>query len=469
MREAAKFGTSGLRGLVDDLSDEVCYRITRGFLQHMRRVAGIGRGPVFVAHDLRPSSPRISAAVAAAIRDAGLDLVYAGAVPTPALALASLGRAVPGVMVTGSHIPFDRNGIKFYRPDGELTKKDEAPVLALQPEAPADLVLPTLPAPDETVAERYLARYERAFGGVMDGMRVGLYQHSAVGRDLNATLFERLGAEVVPLGRSDIFVPIDTEAVSASDRERGRLWAREKALDALVSTDGDGDRPLLGDETGTFLRGDALGILCARFLQADAVVTPVSSTTAIERSESFRTVRRTRIGSPHVLAAMTELTANHERVVGFEANGGFMTASPVAVNGEALAPLPTRDAVLPVLATVALARREGVALSGLAATLPQRFTASDRLVDRPSDASLAFLASLEADHAAQRRLLDGLGSIAKADATDGLRMTTERDEIVHLRPSGNAPEFRVYVEAASPERAEELLALGLERLSVALG
>ncbi len=52
-----------------------------------------------------------------------------GRVPTPALALAGLARVVPSIMVTGSHIPFDRNGIKFYTPRGEISKQDEQPIL----------------------------------------------------------------------------------------------------------------------------------------------------------------------------------------------------------------------------------------------------------------------------------------------------------------------------------------------------
>ena len=60
-----------------------------------------------------------------------------------------------------------------------------------------------------------------------------------------------------------------------------RQWAGERKLDAIVSTDGDGDRPLVADETGRFLRGDLVGALTARFLGADAIVTPVTSNSAL--------------------------------------------------------------------------------------------------------------------------------------------------------------------------------------------
>ena len=103
---------------------------------------------------------------------------------------------------------------------------------------------------------------------------------------------------------------IDTEAVQA----RGRALAQgnglaEQAFDAIVTTDGDADRPLITDETGEWLRGDLLGLLCARELAAATVVTPVNSTTALEASGLFAEVRRTRIGSPHVIAGMAQPAA----------------------------------------------------------------------------------------------------------------------------------------------------------------
>ncbi|MDF3625661.1 hypothetical protein [Brytella acorum] len=59
-------------------------------------------------------------------------------------------------------------------------------------------------------------------------------------------------------------------------------------------------------------------------------------------------------------------------------------------------------------------------------------------------------------------LVDVCGELIHLDETDGVRMTFARNEIVHLRPSGNAPELRVYVEADTPARAAELLAVGLD-------
>ena len=79
---------------------------------------------------MRPSTPRILAACAQAVRDLGGEPVFSGFVPTPALADWAFAQGIPSLMVTGSHIPDDRNGIKFYRPHGEILKNDGTGLLA---------------------------------------------------------------------------------------------------------------------------------------------------------------------------------------------------------------------------------------------------------------------------------------------------------------------------------------------------
>lgn len=137
-----KFGTSGLRGLVTELPDEVCKAYTLAFLTHMQKVKGVASGsPLLVGYDLRSSSPRMAAACMAAAEAFGMQVENCGPLPTPALAFRALSLKAPAIMVTGSHIPADRNGLKFYRPDGEIDKADEAgilSVLVLETKAPAD-------------------------------------------------------------------------------------------------------------------------------------------------------------------------------------------------------------------------------------------------------------------------------------------------------------------------------------------
>ncbi|MFN6951649.1 MAG: phosphomannomutase, partial [Albidovulum sp.] len=179
---APKFGTSGLRGLVTELTDGLCAGYTRAFLSAVPH-----HGRLFLGRDLRASSARIAAAVTAAAREAGLSVSDCGEIPTPALALAAMQAGAPSVMVTGSHIPADRNGLKFYSAGGEITKTDEAAILAAYA---GDRAAPAAAAePESSALPAYRARYVQAFGpSALAGLRVGLWQHSTVARDLLAGL-----------------------------------------------------------------------------------------------------------------------------------------------------------------------------------------------------------------------------------------------------------------------------------------
>jgi phosphomannomutase len=399
--------------------------------------------------------------------------VNCGRLPSPALALHGLSEGIPTVMVTGSHIPADRNGIKFNKCAGEVLKEDEAGITRQVVDIPdglfrADGSFTRLAegTRGETNApvEAYVARYLGFFpAGCLRGLRLGVYQHSAVGRDVLVRILAGLGAEVLPLGRSETFVPVDTEAIRPEDVALARQWAAEYRLDALASADGDSDRPLLADEHGRWLRGDMAGILAAKFLGADSVSTPVSCNGALELSGWFPEVRRTRIGSPYVVAAMLDAAARGRRaVVGYEANGGFLLASDVTRDGRTLRALPTRDAAIPILALLLLARAQGRTLAQLVATLPPRFTASGLLRDCPPERGAAILARFPAaDEGATRAAFTeifgaDLGGVAAVDRTDGVRATFANGEVIHLRPSGNAPEFRGYTEAATEECAQAL-------------
>ncbi|SDP79441.1 phosphomannomutase [Rhodoferax sp. OV413] len=455
IRSGVLFGTSGARGLVEAMSDELCYAYTTAFLQSV----AAGAEKVVVGHDLRPSSPRIAAACAAAIQDSGREWIYAGALPTPALAAYAAQLGAPAIVVTGSHIPFDRNGIKFYRADGEISKADEQAMLDAAVSLPAAVTPPVLPLPDGLARAAYVQRYLDFFEpSALQGLTVAVYEHSSVGRDVLRSILEGLGAQVIALGRTDIFVPIDTEAVRPEDVAQARQWATEYNFDALLSTDGDADRPLIGDENGEWLRGDVVGILCAKYLQAQVVVTPVSSNTAAEKSGVFTHVARTRIGSPYVIAGMDAAVAQgNALVVGYEANGGFLLGSDVVRHARRLSALPTRDAVLPMLALLCMAQENRCKLSALTQDLPPRFTASDRLQNFATEKSRALLQQLlEQPVLLASTLAPQSGNAIRTDQTDGLRVTFESGDIVHLRPSGNAPELRCYAEADTPEHAKLL-------------
>lgn len=438
------FGTSGARGLVTDFTPEICAAFTHAFVAVMRREFEVAH--IAIAIDNRPSSYEMAQACAVALMQVGIEPVYYGVIPTPALAYQAMQDNMPCIMVTGSHIPFDRNGLKFYRPGGEITKDDELAILSANVYFSSCFKLPQLMS-SSRAAESYCSRYRSLFSpDLLTGKRIGIYEHSSAGRDLYAPLFESLGAEVVRIGRSNEFVPIDTEAVSEEDKNRARLWSREHHLDAIFSTDGDGDRPLLADEKGEWLRGDILGLLCADALSIEALAVPISCNTSVVHCGRFKTVSLTKIGSPYVIEQFAKLRQEYGRVAGFEANGGFLLGSNIEVSGRLLSALPTRDAVLPALMVIKSGYKQGI--SNLSEGLPQRFTHSDRLINFPVSLSQKII---EKGKESPQLLLNELAlshyQVESLDLTDGLRLYLDNMVIVHLRPSGNAPELRCYAEA----------------------
>ena len=451
-----QFGTSGLRGLSSDLTDELCASYAAAFVSQHKH-----NGRLFVGRDRRDSSPRIAAAVARGAAGQGLDIVDCGVLPTPALAGAALAEGTLSIMVTGSHIPADRNGLKFYTSTGEFTKADEAPLAEAIEDWVLDEAEPNYILFD--AANAYVARFTDGISPTaLAGRKIGMWVHSSAASEVLPAILSGLGAEVVELLPSETFIPVDTEAVDEDMRLQLAKLVASHGLDAVVSTDGDADRPLMIDDQGRVMPGDILGPITASWVGASEVVTTVSANTMVDALGNFAQVARTKIGSPYVIAAMEErMAAGVASVAGYEPNGGFLLGWETT--GAARLPkLMTRDATLPLVATLAQAAADGVSLSTMLETLPMRRTATDRLQDVPREKSLALVDDILAGDMSMMPSM--LGELKSTDTTDGVRLTFDTDRVVHIRPSGNAPELRCYVEAESSNAAGEVLASVLESL-----
>lgn len=493
-----RFGTSGARGLDSDFTDLVSYLYVIGFLQYARKKGASLPGPVAIAGDLRPSTPRIMQAVCKAITDFGAEVLDCGKIPTPTLALYGFTRKIPSLMITGSHVPGKRNGLKFFLHDGEILKVDEEEIRKETVEAPEKLFdsrgmfLPEIAreisnrkwkSAEGDAKKNYIDRFLKASPQEpLQGFRIGFYEHSAVGRDLLCELYTLLGAKVTKLGRCEEFQAIDSEALSEKLIHQVREWSLASPdspilrdplnprFDVILSTDADSDRPLLFDEHGQWIRGDILGILTARYLGADCVCTPVSTSTALERCKWFKKIVRTKIGSPYVAGAMRKaVEEGYRNVVGFEPNGGFLTAQDMMVDERVVAPLSalmSRDPATVHISVICMAKEQGVPVSSLLEHIPRRIVLSDRIQDFPSLFSQQKLEELILGGRDMMELVFGaFGELSTFDTMDGLRMSFGENDIVHLRPSGNAPEFRCYCETDTKQRAEQLLEKTLEIVS----
>ena len=369
---------------------------------------------------------------------------------------------------------------------------------------------PTLPPPNSHAQREYIQRYlDFLPRDALKGTRLVVYQHSAVGRDLLLELLANLGAQVIPAGRSETFVPIDTEAVSEEklallQQLTDHARHSQGPVDAVVSTDGDSDRPLLAgvDSKGRvrFVSGDLLGILAAEFLDADVAVVPISVNDAVDRWAADRDVRilKTRIGSPYVIEGMQQAQAGGAaRVVGWEANGGFLTGTDIERKNRRLAALPTRDAALPLLAALCSAMERGISLVERCALLPRRYSKAGLIDNFPLETSRELLRHFtpgddrvrEAEFAAGeirvqhdgvdsrpakpnieghldlvRRVLerffnpgDGFDRVVRINWLDGVRVYFANGDIAHIRPSGNAPQLRIYAVADTQARADAIV------------
>ena len=535
------FGTSGLRGLVKDITDMEAYINVKAALRYFLRSGDMRQtGSVVVAGDLRPSTERIMRACAQAIVDSGHQVENAGKIPTPALIARAISTGRAGVMVSGSHIPFDRNGIKLNKTIGEVLKSDEPGITSEVERVRAEEYgrtleaslfdasgmlkrPPELPLPVRAAEEAYVQRYRGCFAaGGLSGLRVLVYQHSAVGRDILPRILRELGAEVSSAGRSATFVSIDTENITDQQLERLEEFAAAaeasgRPLDAIVSTDGDSDRPLVtavlpaagghpGSRRVRFLPGDLLGIVVAEYLRADGAAVPISANDAIERRMGERGVllSKTKIGSPYVVSALDELRRDiaRERIVGWEANGGFLTGSDIALTAGTLAALPTRDATLPILANLFAAVEQDIGLAALWNRLPARFGRAGLIDNFPAEVSRAILSGLipagnaiEVEFDGSSGVLDrsnpgaapmalaqpasadwqerkatltrffttalGFDDIARINVLDGVRVYFRNGDVAHLRPSGNAPQLRIYANSDSQARADQIVELAL--------
>ncbi len=520
---ALAFGTSGLRGLTRDITDLEAYINVRGALRYLFGMGDLrARSPVVLGGDLRPSTDRIMRACAQAIVDSDCTIQNAGKVPTPALMLHCISKGLPGVMVTGSHIPFDRNGIKVNRSIGEVLKSDEpgitrevALVRAQEYARSAQASIfdasgmlkeaRPLEAIEDSARAGYVARYRAFPSDGLRGMRILVYQHSAVGRDILPEILRNLGAEVSLAGRSETFIPIDTENITD---DALRLFedfviaseARGESLDAIVSTDGDSDRPLVlavlsAAERATsgqkvkFLPGDLLGLVAAEYLGVEAAVVPISANDAVERRLTSRSVvfRNCKIGSPYVIAAIDGLRTQDKRrtIVGWEANGGFLVGTDLTLPSGTLPALPSRDSTLPILANLLAAAAAKADLSTLWSRLPARFGRAGLIDNFPVAVSRAIMSHLIPKDSAIEVSFDpgkaptpawqkskellakffgsagGFDEIVKINTLDGVRVHFRNGDTAHLRPSGNAPQLRIYANSSSQKRADEIVAFAL--------
>ncbi|MBU1127636.1 MAG: hypothetical protein KKE01_00955 [Candidatus Omnitrophica bacterium] len=430
----AGFGTSGIRGADEKLVDFVISTTVVGVVEYLKNLpeerGGVREGLLQAAFagDLRPSTPRIAIATAAAIRASGLEPVFGGEVPSQAIMNYGLMNNIISFMITGSHNPFGQNGEKANTTLCEVLKHEEKAILEKIEEARQKELSKswkeTMFTPDGMyksvkemspeqlhdyeqaekdartinmqVKDAYVARYVDALGiDFLKGVESSFWMQSAVGREIIPRIWNSMGARMrgVRKAPDGTFIPVDTENLQPAarkelrdiatelNREVARMPDADEKLVTVNSTDGDSDRPVFCDETGEFIHGDKLGVMACVWLAKEGVIksvaVPITSNhkaLGILRDMGIKVVQ-TDVGSPYVIGTgydATEDQTTRELLnagcdVAFEVNGGFLVCKDLRLsNGNALSALPTRCGIISQIFATRLAKDMGLKISEMA-------------------------------------------------------------------------------------------------------
>jgi phosphoglucosamine mutase len=430
------FGTDGVRGVAnEDLTAELALDLSvaaahvlgdAGAFQGHRPVAVVGRDP-------RASGEFLEAAVVAGLASAGVDVLRAGVLPTPAIAyLTDALGADLGVMLSASHNPMPDNGIKFFARGGhKLPDEVENSIEARMGEKWQRPL-----GADVGRVRDYAEGFDRYVGHLLStvpcslaGLKVVVdAAHGAASRVAPEAL-RRGGAEVICIGAEPDGLNIN-EGCGSTHIDQLQAAVLKHAADIGIAHDGDADRCLAVSADGQAIDGDqilavlALAMRDAGMLRGETVVATVMSnlgfTLAMER-EGISVVQ-TAVGDRYVLEAMK--------------SGGYSLGGEQSGHIVLLDHATTGDGVLTALQLLARIASTGWSLAELTSVmtrLPQVLI-NVKGVDKSKASASAELSA----------------AVAQAESELGCNGR------VLLRPSGTEPLVRVMVEAASQDQAEQM-------------
>ncbi|NMG03423.1 phosphoglucosamine mutase [Azoarcus taiwanensis] len=432
------FGTDGVRGKVGETP------ITPDFVMRLGYAAGLAlvrrehlpageRPAVLIGKDTRISGYMLEAALESGFSAAGVDVMLAGPVPTPAVAyLTRALRLQAGVVISASHNPYFDNGIKFFSANG--TKLPDAVELEIEewvdrPMGCVDSANLGKARRIEDAAGRYIEFCKSTFPNELDlrGMRIALDCAHGAAYHIAPSVFHELGAEVFPVGVSPNGLNIN-DGVGATRPESLRRAVLESRADIGIALDGDGDRLIMVDAAGETYDGDKLLYVIARDRKAagtlDGVVGTLMSNLGFEHAIDRLGVPfdRAKVGDRYVL----ELLHRRGWKLGGE-NSGHIICLDCHTTG---------DGIVSALQVLTALKRHGQTLAEACSDLvfyPQK------LINVRLPAGFDWQSA---------------SAIAKAEAGAAAELGSEGR--VLLRPSGTEPLLRVMVEGADAERVERL-------------
>jgi phosphoglucosamine mutase len=388
---------------------------------------------VLIGKDTRISGYMLEAALEAGFAAAGVDVMLAGPIPTPAVAyLTRALRLQAGVVISASHNPFYDNGIKFFSAGGtKLPDAVEAEIEARldQPMGCVDSARLGRARGINDAAGRYIEFCKSTFPNELDlrGLRIALDCAHGAAYQIAPAVFHELGAEVLPVGVEPNGLNIN-DGVGATRPEHLRQAVLAQGADLGIALDGDADRLMMVDHRGEIYDGDKLLYVIAVAQKAegrlDGVVGTLMSNLGFEHAIG-------RLGAPFARAKVGDryvLELLHER--GWKL-GGENSGHIICLDRHS-----TGDGIVSALQVLAALKQRGVTLAEACADLvfyPQKLI-NVRLpagFDWRADGGIA---------SAQARAESELGDSGR----------------VLLRPSGTEPLLRVMVEGRDGALVERL-------------
>lgn len=428
------FGTSGIRGPAETLfTNQFCFDLGRTFAKFLEKHQQFGS--VAIGMDPRDSSERIKKAVAAGLVFEGREVLDEGVTPVPAMnyiLIAGPNNLAGSIMISGSHIKRELNGIKFFAFKEEILKEHEKEIeeiyQQIKGQSEYQVSLEKL-QPDILAHTFYAGMLGKLANAPYPSWKVIVDPGNGAQSLVMPKLLQDLGL-VVHAVNTDIQQPIltrDPEAEAKGEFVSLQNQVKKEKANLGIVYDSDGDRVTFIDEGGDFIPGDYIGTLLSSY-SGSSVVTPINTSQVV--NQIGQKVYRTRVGSPFVVAKMKEVGATF----GFEANGGGISAEIMM----------SRDGGSTTIKVLNLMKQTGKSLKQLVGELP-RFYLYRTKVDCPWELDQKVLK-------AAKEKFKGI----KIEELDGLKIWLDETTWILFRPSANAPEFRVFAEAKTQNQATQL-------------
>jgi phosphoglucosamine mutase len=427
------FGTDGVRGRANTypMTAEMALKLGAAAGRYFRR-EGLGAHRVVIGKDTRLSGYMLENALTAGLTSTGMNVLLLGPVPTPAVGFLTRSmRADLGVMISASHNPHYDNGIKFFGPDG--FKLSDAAELEIESLVGGEI---DLAAADDIgrakriddAMGRYVEYAKTTFpaGLRLDGLKVVIDCANGAAYKAAPLVLWELGAEVISVGVTPNGKNINQMCGSTHTQTAAEAVVAHGAH-VGIALDGDADRVMILDETGTVADGDQIMALMAGawadagLLRGNTLVATVMSNLGLERHLGARGIDllRTGVGDRYVVEAM--------RAGGFNLGGeqsGHIVMTDYATTGDGLI------AGLQFLAEMARSQRPASQLIRQFDTVPQmlrnvRFAAGKTPLEMASVQTV--IAANEARIAGKGRIL-----IRKSGTEPLIRVMAECEDAILL-------------------------------------